>query len=257
MSLNHRSGIAFIHLGFKLTLPIRLAAYNMINKQVSNIAEALAGIADGATVLAGGFGDAGSPNDLLHGLIECQLKGLTFISNGTINEDLGQGKLIEAGCVDKFIASFPRGPDSNLFDPGTATADVELEIVPQGTLAERIRAGGAGIPGFYTGTALGTPLAEGKETREFDGKEYVFERAIKADVALIMAKRADRWGNLVYAKSCRNFNPIMAMAAELTIVQVGEIVELGELDPELIVTAGIFVDRVVKIETPTTLYGEP
>jgi len=229
----------------------------MINKQVSNLTEALAGITDGATVFAGGFGDAGSPNDLLHGLMEYQLKGLTLIGNGVVAEDFGQGRIITAGCVDKYIASFPRGPGTTIFDAGTPTAHIELEVVPQGTLAERIRAGGAGIPGFYTGTALGTPLAEGKETREIDGKDYVLERAITADVALILAKRADRWGNLVYAKSGRNFNPIMAMAAELTIVQVEEIVELGELDPETIATPGIFVDRVVKVENPTTLYGAP
>ncbi len=229
----------------------------MINKQVSNLTEALAGIADGMTIMAGGFGDAGSPNDLIHGLMERQLKGLTLIGNGVVAEDFGQGRIITAGCVDKYIASFPRGPGTTIFDAGTPTENIELEVVPQGTLAERIRAGGAGIPGFYTGTAFGTPLAEGKETREIDGREYVFERAIKADVALIMAKRADRWGNLEYVKSCRNFNPIMAMAAELTIVQVEEIAELGELDPERIATPGIFVDRVIKVEIPATLYGEP
>lgn len=225
----------------------------MIDKQVSDITAALAGIEDGMTVLVGGFGDAGVPNDLLGGLAERHLKSLTLVSNGIASEFLGCGKLVAEGCVDKYIASFPSGPGARLFEPGSESAKVELEIVPQGNLAERIRAGGAGIPGFYTRTALGTPLAAGKEVREFDGQDYLFERSIKSDVALIKAKRADRWGNLVYAKSCRNFNPIMAMAADLTIVQVEEIVELGEIDPEHVVTPSIFVDRLIKIENPINM----
>ena len=229
----------------------------MIDKQMPDAATALAGIPDGAVVMAAGFGDAGVPNDLLGALAGLKPKGLILVGNGAVAEDIGHGWLIANGCVDKFVSSFPRAPGTTLFDPGTATADVELEIVPQGTLAERIRAAGAGIPGFYTKTAVGTPLADGKETRVFDNETHIFETAIKADVALIMAKRADRWGNLIYAKACRNFNPIMAMAADVTIVQVEEIVEAGEIDPEHIVTPGIFVDRVVKIENPITLRNKP
>ncbi|MDA0238936.1 MAG: 3-oxoacid CoA-transferase subunit A [Proteobacteria bacterium] len=224
----------------------------MINKQVQDMAAALDGLDDGAVILAGGFGDAGVPNDLLHALSGLHLKNLTLVGNGAISERIGHGKLIDSGAVSTYIASFPCAPHAKLFDPGTPTADVALEIVPQGTLAERIRAAGAGIPGFFTKTSAGTPLGEGKETREFSGALHVFETAIKADIALIKAKRADRWGNLVYAKACRNFNPIMAMAAKTTIVQVEEIVELGGIDPELVVTPGIFVDRIVVIETPFT-----
>ena len=229
----------------------------MIDKQVPDMDAALAGIEDGAIVLAAGFGDAGVPNDLLDSLSGKGLKGLTLVGNGAVAEEFGHGQLIAAGSVDTFISSFPRGPNAKLFDPGTPTADVELEIVPQGTLAERIRAGGAGIGGFYTRTAVGTPLSEGKETRDIDSETYVLEHPIKADVALVKAKRADRWGNLVYAKSCRNFNPIMAMAARLTIVQVDEIVDLGAIDPEHIVTPGIFVDRIITIENPITRQDQP
>lgn len=229
----------------------------MIDKQVLDMNAALAGIKDGDLILAAGFGDAGVPNDLIDALVECRLKGLTLVGNGAVSEQVGHGQLITSGAVDKFITSFPRGSGTKLFDPGTATALVDLEIVPQGTLAERVRAAGAGIPGFYTRISVGTPLAAGKEIRQLDGEDHVLERAIKGDVALIKAKRADRWGNLVYAKSCRNFNPIMAMAAALTIVQVEEFVELGDIDPEHIITPGIFVDRVIKVENPITLHGPP
>lgn len=225
----------------------------MIDKQVPDMAAALEGIKDGATVLAGGFGDAGSPNDLLDGLSRLGLKGLTLVGNGAGSDKIGQGPLLSTGGVDKFVASFPRGPGTTLFDPGSPSAGVELEIVPQGTLAERIRAGGAGIPGFYTRTGVGTPLAAGKDSREFNGETCLLETAIRADVALIKAKQADRWGNLVYAKACRNFNPIMAMAAEVTIVQVEEIVELGGIDPERVVTPGLFVDRIIEVKNPLTL----
>ena len=220
----------------------------MIDKRVANLAAAVAGIEDGATVLVGGFGDAGVPNDLVQALVEQGAKDLTLVGNGAISEVVGHGRLIAEGRVRKFIASFPKGRGSKLFEPGDASEAVELEIVPQGTLAERIRAAGAGIPGFYTATAFGTPLAEGKQTMEFDGAEFVLERAIRADVALIKAKVADRWGNLVYTGTARNFNPIMAMAAKLTIAQVSEIIEPDALDPEYIVTPGIFVGRVVQVE---------
>ncbi|NQV56946.1 MAG: 3-oxoacid CoA-transferase subunit A [Rhodospirillales bacterium] len=219
----------------------------MIDKQVPDLAAALEGVEDGSVVLVGGFGDAGVANDLVQALVDQGAKNLTLVGNGAISEVVGHGRLIVEGRVDKFIASFPKGRGSSLFEPGDASENVELEIVPQGTLAERIRAAGAGIPGFYTATSFGTPLGEGKEVKEFDGENYVLERAIKADVALIKARTADRWGNLTYAKTARNFNPIMAMAAKMTIVQVSEIVELGEIDPEQIVTPGIFVDRVVLV----------
>ena len=228
----------------------------MIDKQVLTMDEALAGIEDGMSVLAAGFGDAGVPNDLIDHLTAKKLKRLTLVGNGAVSEVMGHGQLIMAGSVDKFITSFPRGTGTNLFDKGTPTEHVNLEIVPQGTLAERVRAGGNGVGGFFTKTAAGTPLADGKEVREIDGELHVFEKPIKGDVALIKAWKADRWGNLVYAKSCRNFNPIMATAADLIIVQVSEIVELGELDPEHIITPGIYVDRIVIVDDPITLHGD-
>ena len=227
----------------------------MIDKRKLDLAAAVDGIGNGSTVLVGGFGDAGVPNDLVEALARQGAKGLTLVGNGAVSEEVGHGRLIALGHVEKFIASFPRSPGTKLFNPGTATAGVEVEIVPQGTLAERIRAAGAGIPGFYTRTAVGTPLSEGKEVKEFNGQAYVLERAIKADVALIKARQADRWGNLTYSKTCRNFNPIMAMAADLTIAQVSEIVELGAIDPEHIVTPGIFVDRVILVEDDTRAEG--
>ena len=219
----------------------------MIDKRVADLAAAVACIEDGTTVLVGGFGDAGVPNDLVQALVDQGAKNLTLVGSGAISEVVGHGHLIAEGRVRKFIASFPKGRGSKLFEPGDASEAVELEIVPQGTLAERIRAAGAGIPGFYTATAFGTPLAEGKPTMEFDGNQFVLERAIQADVALIKAKTADRWGNLTYTGTARNFNPIMAMATKLTIAQVSEIIEPEPLDPGRIVTPGIFVERVVEV----------
>ena len=206
-------------------------------------------------ILVGGFGDAGVPNDLIEAVYRQGASNLIMVGNGAVSAEVGHGRLMDAGRVDKFIASFPRNPNTTLFDQGTRSAGVELEIIPQGTLAERIRAGGAGIAAFYTPTAVGTPLAEGKEVRRLDGRDYVLEHAIKADVALVKAQRADRWGNLSFAKTARNFNPIIAMAADLTIVQVAELVEPGALDPELVITPGIFVDRVVLVENPLLAWG--
>jgi 3-oxoadipate CoA-transferase alpha subunit len=198
-------------------------------------------------VLLGGFGGAGQAHELLDALIEQGAKDLTIVSNNAGAGTTGIAALLAAGSVRKVICSFPRQADSHVFDGLYRAGKVELELVPQGTLAERIRAGGAGIGGFYTKTAVGTQLAEGKEVRNIDGEDYVLEGPIKADVALIKAHKADRWGNLVYRKTARNFGPIMATAAKLTIVQVDEIVELGDLDPEAIVTPSLYVNRVVRV----------
>ncbi len=208
-------------------------------------AEAVAGIRDGSTVLIGGFGLAGMPVQLIDALIGQGATGLTVVSNNAGNGDTGLAALLAKGRVRKMICSFPRQPDSWVFDGLYRTGKIELEVVPQGNLAERMRAAGAGIGAFYCPTAVGTPLAEGKEIREIDGRTYVLEYPIKGDVALIGAYRSDRMGNLVYRKTARNFGPVMATAAELVIAQVSEIVETGELDPELIVTPSIYVDRVV------------
>jgi 3-oxoacid CoA-transferase A subunit len=210
--------------------------------------EAIAGIEDGAVILVGGFGNSGEPMQLLDALAARKPRDLTIVSNNAGSGEQGIGKLLGEGCVTHFICSFPRVTGSVAFERLYEAGDIELEMVPQGTLAERVRAAGAGIPGFYTRTSFGTPLADGKEVREFDGEDYVFERAIKGDVALIKAQRGDRWGNLTYAKSSRNFNPVMAMGADLTISQVAEMVELGDIDPEHVITPGIFVDRVVRAE---------
>ncbi len=210
----------------------------MISKIVPDLQAAMAGIQDGSTVLVGGFGGAGQPHELIDGLIEQGARELTIVCNNA---------LLASGQVRKIICSFPRQADSYVFDGLYRAGKLELELVPQGTLAERIRAGGAGIGGFFTRTAVGTQLAEGKEVRHIDGQDYIFEGPIKADVAVIRAHRADRWGNLVYRKTARNFCPVMATAAKLTIAQVNEIVELGELDPEAIVTPGVYVKRVVCI----------
>ena len=218
----------------------------MINKIARSIADAMAGIPDGATVLIGGFGTAGIPNELIDGLIEQGAKELTVVNNNAGNGDTGLAALLKAGRVRKIICSFPRQADSYVFDELYRSGKLELELVPQGNLAERIRAAGAGIGAFFTPTAYGTRLAEGKETRRIGERDYVLEYPIHADYALIKADRADRWGNLTYRKSARNFGPIMAMAAKTTVVQVRETVELGELDPEHIVTPGIFVQRIVK-----------
>jgi 3-oxoadipate CoA-transferase alpha subunit len=219
----------------------------MISKIVPDLEAALAGIQDGAVVLIGGFGGAGQPHELIDGLIVQGAKELTIVCNNAGSGDTGIAALLASGQVRRVVCSFPRQADSYVFDRLYRAGKVELELVPQGTLAERIRAGGAGIGGFFTRTAVGTELAEGKEVRHIDGDDYILESPIKADVALIKAHRADRWGNLVYRKTARNFGPVMATAAKLTIVQVSDIVELGELDPEAIVTPGAYVKRVVKI----------
>ena len=220
----------------------------MIQKIMPNVMEALRGIADNSTILISGFGDAGLPVFLLDALMEQGAKNLTIVSNNAGNKGVGIAKLIDGGRVKKIICSFPRQPESGAFDELYRQGKIELELVPQGTLAERIRAGGAGIGGFFTPTGFGTELAKDKECRAIDGINYVFEKAIKADYALIKADKGDRWGNLVYHGTGRNFAPIMATAARCTIAQVNQTVELGQLDPEVIVTPGIFVKRIVKVE---------
>ncbi|HET8601178.1 MAG TPA: 3-oxoacid CoA-transferase subunit A [Segeticoccus sp.] len=215
---------------------------------LESVDEAVAGIEDGSTVLVGGFGLAGMPFDLLDGLIRQGATDLTIVSNNAGNGEVGLAALLKAGRVRKVICSFPRQSDSYVFDELYRSGRIELEVVPQGTLAERMRAAGAGIGAFYTPTGVGTMLAEGKETRSIDGRDYVLEYPIKGDVALIGAHRADRMGNLVYRKTARNFGPVMATAATTTIAQVHEVVPVGGLDPEAVVTPGIFVDRVVRVE---------
>jgi 3-oxoadipate CoA-transferase alpha subunit len=219
----------------------------MINKIVQTLEQAVAGIKDGATVLVGGFGGAGQPMALIDALIAQGATDLTIVNNNAGNAEVGLAALMKAGRVRKVICSFPRQADSYVFDALYRSGELELELVPQGTLAERVRAGGAGIGGFYTRTGVGTLLAEGKEVRQIDGEDYVFESPIKADVALIKAKCGDRWGNLTYNKTARNFGPVHATAAKLTVAQVDEIVELGALDPESVVTPGIFVQRIVRV----------
>jgi 3-oxoadipate CoA-transferase alpha subunit len=219
----------------------------MINKIVASAAAAVADVSDGATVMVGGFGTAGMPSELIDALIEQGARELTIVSNNAGNGETGLAALLKAGQVRKIICSFPRQVDSWVFDGLFRAGKIELELVPQGNLAERIRAAGAGIGGFYTPTAYGTPLAEGKETRRIDGRDYVLEYPIRADFALIRALRGDRWGNLVYRKTARNFGPIMATAARCTIAQVREVVNLGDLDPEAVVTPGIFVHRIVEL----------
>lgn len=221
----------------------------MINKTALNLQQALAQVKDGATILIGGFGAAGQPAELIDGLIERGAKDLTIVSNNAGNGDFGLAKLLQTGAVKKIICSFPRQADSYIFDALYRAGKIELEVVPQGNLACRIQAAGMGLGAIYTPTGYGTLLAEGKETREIDGKDYVLEYPIRADVALIKAHKGDRWGNLVYNKSARNFGPIMAMAADITIAQVNEVVELGELDPEVIITPGIFVQHVIAIDS--------
>ncbi|TYB48897.1 3-oxoacid CoA-transferase subunit A [Actinomadura chibensis] len=215
---------------------------------LETIAEAVQGIADGSTVLVGGFGFAGMPFDLIDGLIRQGAKDLTIVSNNAGNGDVGLAALLKAGRVRKVVCSFPRQSDSYVFDELYRAGRIELEIVPQGNLAERMRAAGAGIGAFYCPTAVGTPLAEGRETRTIDGRVHLLEYPIRGDVALISAHRADTMGNLVYRKTARNFGPVMATAAATTIVQVGEVVPAGTLDPEAVVTPGIYVDRVVRVE---------
>jgi 3-oxoadipate CoA-transferase alpha subunit len=219
----------------------------MIDKTVPSVAEAVAGIHDGATVMIGGFGTAGMPAELIDALIAQGARDLTIVNNNAGNGDTGLAALLKAGRARKIVCSFPRQTDSWVFDELYRSGRIELELVPQGNLAERIRAAGAGIGAFFTPTGYGTQLAEGKETRRIDGRDYVLEHPIRADFALIKALRGDRWGNLVYRKTARNFGPIMASAAKCAIVQVDEIVPLGALDPEAIVTPGIFVRRVVQV----------
>ena len=220
---------------------------DMIDKVVSNIGDAVAGVRDGATILISGFGTAGMPTALIDGLIEQGARDLTVVSNNAGNGDTGLAALLAKGRVAKVICSFPRQSDSWVFDGLFRAGKVQLELVPQGNLAERIRAAGAGIGAFFTPTGYGTPLADGKETRQINGRNYVLEHPIHADFALIKARLADRWGNLVYRKTARNFGPIMATAAACSVAQVDDIVALGELDPEVIVTPGIYVQRVVKV----------
>ncbi|WP_406441406.1 3-oxoacid CoA-transferase subunit A [Streptomyces sp. NBC_00631] len=215
---------------------------------LENVDEAVAGIKDGSTVLVGGFGMAGMPFDLVDGLIRQGAKDLTIVSNNAGNGEVGLAALLKAGRVRKVICSFPRQSDSYVFDELYRAGRIELEVVPQGNLAERLRAAGAGIGAFYCPTAVGTPLAEGKEVRTIDGRDHVLEYPVKGDVALIGAHRADGMGNLVYRKTARNFGPVMATAAALTIVQVTEVVPVGTLDPEAVVTPGIYVDRVVPVQ---------
>jgi 3-oxoadipate CoA-transferase alpha subunit len=215
--------------------------------ECSSADQAVAGIADGATILIGGFGSAGQPVELIDALRRQGAKELTVVSNNAGNGDFGLAALLAAGQVRKMICSFPRQSDSFVFDGLYRAGRIELEVVPQGNLAERMRAAGAGIGAFFSPTGVGTLLAEGKEQRTIDGREYVLEYPIRGDVALIKAHRADRMGNLVYRRTARNFGPVMATAATTTVVQAGEIVEAGQIDPEAVVTPGIFVDRMVRI----------
>jgi len=214
---------------------------------------AVAGVTDGATVLVGGFGTAGQPMELIDALIRTGAGDLTIVSNNAGNGDHGLAALLAAGRVRKVICSFPRQSDSYVFDALYRAGKVELEVVPQGNLAERIRAAGAGIGAFFTPTGVGTPLAEGKEVRQIDGRDYVLEYPIRGDLALVKAHRADTLGNLVYRKTARNFGPVMATAATTTVVQVDSVVEAGQIDPEVVVTPGIFVDRVVVCPVTTPL----
>jgi 3-oxoadipate CoA-transferase alpha subunit len=224
----------------------------MINKIARSVAEALADVKDGATVLVGGFGTAGIPGELIAGVIAQGARDLTVVNNNAGNGDVGLAALLRTGRVRKIICSFPRQVDSHVFDALYRSGKLELELVPQGNLAERLRAAGAGIGAFFCPTAAGTELAQGKEAREINGRQYVLEYPIHGDVALIKAEAGDRWGNLIYRKSARNFGPVMATAARCTIASVHEIRELGELDPESIVTPGIFVRRVVQVPRVAT-----
>ena len=227
----------------------------MINKIAASIADALADVQDGATVLIGGFGTSGIPGELIDGLIAQGAKDLTVVNNNAGNADYGLAALLTAGRVRKIICSFPRQVDSWVFDDLYRSGKLELELVPQGNLAERMRAAGAGIGAFFCPTSYGTDLAKGKETREIAGRQYVLEYPIHGDVALIKAEAGDRWGNLVYRKAARNFGPVMAAAAKKTVATVYEIKELGELDPEAVVTPGIYVNRIVKIPRVATQAG--
>ena len=222
----------------------------MIDKIVNSAAIAVQEIHDGATIMIGGFGEAGSPIELIHALIDHGAKDLTVVSNNTGSGQVGLAALIANRQVKKMICSFPRTANSTVFPELYNAGEIELELVPQGTLAERIRAGGAGIPAFYTPASVHTPLAEGKESRVFNEKEYVLEYGIKADFSLVKCETADRYGNLLYHATARNFGPIMCTAADVTIVQAKNIVEAGDIDPEIVVTPGIFVKKVVEINNP-------
>jgi 3-oxoadipate CoA-transferase alpha subunit len=222
----------------------------MINKIVNSAAEAVSEIYDGATVMIGGFGEAGSPIELIHALINHGAKNLTVVSNNTGSGHVGLAALIENKQVKKMICSFPRTAHSTVFPELYSAGEIELELVPQGTLAERIRAGGAGIPAFFTPASVNTPLAEGKESRVFKDREYVMEYGIEADFALVKCEKADRYGNLVYHATARNFNPIMCTAASTTIVQAKAIVDAGHIDPENVITPGIYVKKVIEINNP-------
>jgi 3-oxoadipate CoA-transferase alpha subunit len=224
----------------------------MIDRIVKTMADAMAGIEDGAVVLLGGFGSVGQPQALIDGLIEQGAKDLTVVANNAGSGGEGLAKLLALGRVRRIVCSYPRSPSSTVFEDLYKAGKIELELVPQGTLAERMRAAGAGVQAFFTPTSYGTKLAAGKETREINGRNCVLEYALAGDVALIEAWQADRWGNLTYRRSGRNFNPVMATAANLTIAQAQHIVELGALDPEAVVTPGIFVDRVIHVP-----YGDP
>ncbi|MCW0982303.1 3-oxoacid CoA-transferase subunit A [Agrobacterium sp. BT-220-3] len=221
-----------------------------MDKTINSATDAISGIGDGATVMIGGFGGSGAPIELIHALIDKCPKNLTVINNNAGNGRIGIAAMIDAGMVRKMICSFPRSSDPRAFTDRYLAGEIELELVPQGTLAERIRAGGAGIPAFYTPTAFGTELANGKPIAEFDGRSYVQERWLKADFAIVKAELGDTYGNLTYNKAGRNFNPLMCMAAKTTIAQVSKIVAAGEIDPEHVVTPGIFVNGVVEIPDP-------
>ena len=227
----------------------------MINKIADSVARALAGVADGATVLIGGFGTAGIPNELIDGLIAQGARELTIVNNNAGNGETGLAALLKAGRVRKIICSFPRQADSQVFDGLFRSGKLELELVPQGNLAERLRAAGAGIGAFFCPTGYGTELAGARETREINGKPYVLEYPIHGDLALIKAEQGDRWGNLTYRMAARNFGPVMATAAKRTVASVHQIVELGALDPEAIVTPGIHVTHVVQVERVVTRAG--
>jgi 3-oxoadipate CoA-transferase alpha subunit len=219
----------------------------MIDKRVKNLAEAVAGIKDGAVVLTGGFGGAGSPEALYGALLEQGAKDLTIVNNNAGTGRTGLAGLMDAGRIRKIICSFPRSAGSVVFEELYKAGKIELELVPQGILSERMRCAGAGLGGFLSPVGVGTRLAEGKEEHEIDGRRYVLEKPLRGDVALLKADRGDRWGNLTYNKSARNFNPTMAQAAALAIVQIRQFCELGEIDPEHIITPGIFIDRLVEV----------
>ena len=221
-----------------------------INKIKTQMIDVLSDVFDGATIMIGGFGEAGSPVDLLHGLIDNGSKDLTIIANNAGNGRVGLGALIGQRQVKKVICSFARSASGVTFSELYLSGQIELEVVPQGTLAERIRAAGAGIPAFYTATAVGTPLAEGKEEKSFNGKKYILETALHADFAFVKADKADRYGNLTFNKTARNFNPVMCMAANQSIVQVRDIIEPHQTNPEEVITPGIFVNKIIKIENP-------